>query len=211
MRSSRRQLLDEFLTEVSPKITGDVLDIGGKNNDRRGHFRPDFEKVNQWLCLNIDVECAPDILASAEKIPLPDQSVDVFLMCEVIEHLSEPELCLSEASRILKSGGYGIITIPFLFPIHADPDDYQRWTVTRIKKELSGVGLEVELLRPMGGVFAVIMDIIQIRLGELRENPLFPSRLAFGLLALIKRTFVGSMRKEHAKITTGFRIIARKP
>lgn len=210
MRSCRRQLTDEFLTEVSPKITGDVIDIGGKNIDKRGLFRPDLKNVSRWRCLNIDKKCAPDILASAEKIPLPDECVDVFLMCEVIEHLPQPQLCLSEASRILKSGGYGVITVPFLFPIHADPDDFQRWTDTRLKMELNEVGLKVEIFQPMGGVLAVILDIIQIRIGELKKHIFFPSKVAYAILWLIKRTFVGSVRKEHSKITTGFGIIVRK-
>ena len=66
--------------------------------------------------------------------------MDGFLLCEVLEHTSKPENILSEAYRILKPGGSGLITMPFLFGIHADPFDYQRWTNTKLEVTLRSIG-----------------------------------------------------------------------
>lgn len=51
--------------------------------------------------------------ASVYDVPLPDESFDVVVSCEVIEHLSEPEKMLSEAQRLLKKDGMIILTTPY--------------------------------------------------------------------------------------------------
>jgi SAM-dependent methyltransferase len=51
-------------------------------------------------------------LAKAEKIPLPDASVDVGVSMETFEHLSTPELLLRELRRVLVPGGLLIISTP---------------------------------------------------------------------------------------------------
>ncbi|MCW0219931.1 MAG: class I SAM-dependent methyltransferase [Prosthecobacter sp.] len=45
-------------------------------------------------------------------IPLPDASVDVVLSTQVLEHITDHERAASELCRILKPGGYAVITVP---------------------------------------------------------------------------------------------------
>lgn len=210
MRTCRRQFLDAFLVDAGRYCAGTVLDIGGKKVGKRGLFRPPEDCVKAWLYLNIDIRTGPDILARAEQIPLPDGSIDTFLMCEVLEHLLEPEKSLAEAARVLKPGGHGIITMPFLYPIHADPFDFQRWTDARVAISLQRVGLEQLEIRPMGGAMAVIADILQLRLSELPAAARLRRFAGFALLSLFKRVFLTSTETAHPKITTGFGIIVRK-
>lgn len=55
-------------------------------------------------------------VVSAETVPvsLPDQCCDIILMIEVIEHLDDETLqkTLQEASRLLRPGGYFLVTTP---------------------------------------------------------------------------------------------------
>ncbi len=48
----------------------------------------------------------------SEKVPLPDNSVQLVFALEIIEHLISPFHLLSEAYRILGSGGHVVLTTP---------------------------------------------------------------------------------------------------
>ena len=45
------------------------------------------------------------------KLPLPDASVDIATLFQVLEHTPEPERLLDEVARVLKPGGSGVITV----------------------------------------------------------------------------------------------------
>ncbi|TDU73402.1 methyltransferase family protein [Prosthecobacter fusiformis] len=45
-------------------------------------------------------------------IPLPDESVDVVLSTQVLEHITDHKRAASELCRILKPGGHAVITVP---------------------------------------------------------------------------------------------------
>ncbi|MEN3940936.1 class I SAM-dependent methyltransferase [Prosthecobacter sp. SYSU 5D2] len=45
-------------------------------------------------------------------IPLPDASVDVVLSTQVLEHITNHERAAAELCRILKPGGFAVITVP---------------------------------------------------------------------------------------------------
>lgn len=46
------------------------------------------------------------------QIPLADASADVVLSTQVLEHIEDHETAASELCRILKPGGYAVITVP---------------------------------------------------------------------------------------------------
>ena len=49
-----------------------------------------------------------------DSLPFEDNSFDVILFLDVIEHLSAPKKCLQEIKRVLRKGGYLVITTPNL-------------------------------------------------------------------------------------------------
>ena len=51
---------------------------------------------------------------SKEYIPLPNESIDIVTALEVIEHLLNPDHMIKEAHRVLKKGGYFLVTTPNL-------------------------------------------------------------------------------------------------
>ena len=158
--SRRRRLLDERLFSIP--WSGKVLDIGGRKGIYRGTFRPPFERVETWEYVNINPDANPDYLASADALPLPDESIDTVLFSEVLEHLPYPERALNEAARVLKSGGHCYLMTPFLFPLHGDPGDYQRWLPDKYRLVLAEAGFHNIALEPMGGLFSVLYDLAMI-------------------------------------------------
>ena len=62
--------------------------------------------------LDIDEGLAPDIVASADNMPVGDKSFDVVVACEILEHLPflKFEKCPSEIKRVAKRGA--VISLP---------------------------------------------------------------------------------------------------
>lgn len=62
-----------------------------------------------------------DIISDITAIPKPDASFDAIMCVEVLEHLPEPIKAIQEFSRLLKPGGYLILTAPFCSLTHFAP------------------------------------------------------------------------------------------
>ena len=153
-----RYYLDKYLYQTS--FYGKVLDVGGKKVGKRGAFRPPDEKCECWHYVNTDSSTNPDYCCNAESVPVDGGTYDNVVMCELLEHVEYPEKVLKEAARLLKQGGKIIISIPFLFPYHPDPNDFQRWTKEKIVKEMKSAGFSEINISNMGGVGSVVHDIL---------------------------------------------------
>ena len=62
-----------------------------------------------------------DIISDIINIPEPDESFNAIMCVEVFEHLPKPILAVKEFSRLIKDGGYLIITAPFCSLTHYSP------------------------------------------------------------------------------------------
>jgi len=215
MNTLRRFYLDNLLSNTS--FFGKVLDIGGKKEKKRGTFRPPLSEVESWEYVNIDASTLPDYQCSAEKIPVLSDSFDVVLMTEVLEHLEAPERVLAECHRVLKERGKLIMTIPFLYPVHGDPCDFQRWTPYKINHELQKAGFLPKKINEMGGVYSVIYDLLYIHFvfGSRFGNQTYLKRIILRFFLLIMKKIVSCM--EYSKInnvpqniTTGYYVYAEK-
>jgi len=80
----------------------------------------------------------------AEKLPFQNEIFDVIVCTEVIEHLLAPSEALSEFNRVLRSGGYLIISTP-------NPWYWQitiNRIMTRLRRQKAGSGQIVENYLP---------------------------------------------------------------
>lgn len=69
------------------------------------------------FCNSIATARSVFIPAAGDALPFPDESVDVVLFVEVIEHLDQPLKIISEIWRVLKKGGRVFVTTPnYAFP-----------------------------------------------------------------------------------------------
>lgn len=62
-----------------------------------------------------------DIVSDITAIPLTDASVDAIMCTEVFEHIPDPIAAVKEFNRLLKPGGYLLITAPFASLTHFAP------------------------------------------------------------------------------------------
>lgn len=190
---------------------GLVLDIGGKKVRPRGTFRPPLQAVDRWEYLNIDRSTEPDYCCDAENMQVPSERFDCFLLIEVLEHVMSPGKVISEAHRVLKYGGYGYVAMPFMYPVHADPHDYQRWTSERLMMEFMQAGFSEIKIAPMGGPFSVMFDVLWTL--SWRTESVLARRFWLFVLRLIKPFALladKTMPGISSYVTTGWELTARK-
>ena len=123
-----------------------VLSIGG------GPGRENPRVIN----LNIDAFDSVDIVGDGGNIPLQDGSVDAVTCNAVVEHVPDPGDVIAEMLRILKPGGYAQLMVPFVFPFHAYPADYQRYSASGIL-QLTSAFEKVELCVLTGPTSAMLV------------------------------------------------------
>ena len=154
--SYRRKMLDDLQEKYKDLYRGVVLDIGGRD---RGRFKKPKNKVDKWIFADIDEKNNPDIILDVSNMKnIKSESVDVVNAIELFEHVKKPEQGLKECYRVLKVKGVMVLSAPFLYPVHADPCDFQRWTKSKWELELKVAGFEIQNIEIMGSFFTVLIE-----------------------------------------------------
>jgi SAM-dependent methyltransferase len=88
----------------------------------------------------LDRESYPGVslVGDLAALPLRSGSVDGILCEMVLEHVEEAPQALREFGRVLRPGGRMYLAVPFLWPYHASPHDYWRWTESGLAREMAG-------------------------------------------------------------------------
>ena len=132
-----------------------------------------FQKdVKEYIGLDLDINKLADINFSPEgNIEIEDNSVDIVLSTQVLEHVENPALYLQESFRILKNNGQFIISTHGYWIYHPTPTDYWRWTSSGLKKIILNAGFEIELFK--GIVARPAVGILLIQDGIIYKFPKF--------------------------------------
>ena len=81
-----------------------------------------------------------------------DETYDTAISLEVLEHVPAPWLAVDEIYRILKPGGYFVLTVPHLSRLHDVPHDYYRYTRFGISYLLRRSGFEIITIEEKAGL-----------------------------------------------------------
>jgi SAM-dependent methyltransferase len=87
----------------------------------------------------------PDKYFDGVNIPYEDCMFDGILSTQVLEHVENLDILLSECKRVLKPGGYFIVSVPFVYKEHETPHDYRRFTSYGLEKTLLVSGFKIDL------------------------------------------------------------------
>jgi SAM-dependent methyltransferase len=87
--------------------------------------------------------CKPTVFADASQLPFPAETFNAVVMCEVLEHIARPREAILEAARVLRPDGLLILTMPFMYPMHDEPFDFQRYTSHGLRREMKEAGLQI--------------------------------------------------------------------
>jgi SAM-dependent methyltransferase len=167
--------LDAWVSEQGRRLTGLVLNVGAGEDARQFGART----------VRLDAFApAPSIRADVnERLPFSDAIFDGAVCSEVLEHVRDPRMVLAEIRRVLKPGASTIVTVPFYFHYHGDPDDYSRLTPHGLRVELERAGFEVDLVAGVGGKMIaalMLLDSMHLIVRILLRSALVPFHGALG-------------------------------
>jgi SAM-dependent methyltransferase len=123
----------------NPNVVGDVL--ARFTNDPNAvvlHLGAKQASIGAHV-IHIDLYRFPgvDLVTDAEEMGIASNVVDCVYLPALLEHVPHPARVIAEVRRVLRPGGTIIVEMPFMQSYHADPDDYQRYTISGLRVLLS--------------------------------------------------------------------------
>lgn len=159
-----RSEIFKAVSEACSSFYGRVLDSGCGSMPYK-QFILSNSKVTDYVGLDIasglnyeDVK--PDVLWDGSVMPFEDESFDVVISTEVLEHVPNPDSYLREVKRVLKPGGMFFFTVPFLMSLHEVPNDYYRYTPYALEMIFKRNGFSTITIKPMGGYNAAMAQML---------------------------------------------------
>jgi len=147
--------LQEFSNSEKCKVDT-LLDVGAGQSPYYELFEG---KVKKYIASDLEGlmpanETRPieQKVGAAEALPIENNTIDVVMSNQVLEHVLDERKSVAEAFRVLKDGGYFIGSVPHISPIHLEPYDFRRFTEYGLKQLLENNGFEVLEIDGNGGV-----------------------------------------------------------
>ena len=156
-----------FIRKKTHKSSFEILDIGCGRKPYFELFKP---YMKRYLGVDVDPKVA-DLVASAENLPLKNDSFDLVVCFQTLEHCRKPEKVIAEIYRVLQPGGFAILTTHGSWMYHPSPHDYYRWTnegLSELFKNYTFVKVTANLK-----AWASIIQIINLELYGMASRHLF--------------------------------------
>jgi SAM-dependent methyltransferase len=193
-------MLENSLRLTAPYVKGRLLDVGC---GRKPYQKTFFAGATEYIgCDYLSDRSCPDVVCSALDLTFPDNSFDTVVSTEVLEHVPDPQRAFREMYRVVKPGGYVIVSTPCYWPRHEVPYDFFRYPYDGFLHLVKEAGLETEKLYNRGRSYAYLGQVIQ------HIQPVRSKLVSW----LINRFFLWCDRNlNHDHLTMGWTVVTRKP
>lgn len=189
-------ILEEFDTTLRVLVVGSGVE--------EGHGMKIFNQYFKNTKVNLDVVKYPsvDIVGDGVNLPFLNESFHCVIMQGVIEHVADSKGVADEITRVCLAGGYILITVPWMQSFHADPGDYQRYSVQGLSHlfsqfEVVNAGASIGPASAMHGISSDFFVSFS-RHKQIRRGIRFVTRWIFSPILLLDFYLV---RKKNAYIT----------
>ncbi len=171
-------LEEKRFKEIGGIACGLVLDIGCSEKKLKQYLSDSCQYIGLDYPDTADAlyKTMPDVYGDAQNLAFADNTFDTISFLEVLEHLPNPQKAVQECYRVLKPRGRLIFSMPFLYPIHDAPFDFQRLTIHGLRQLFNSNYFKIVDEKPTG-------------------NPLTTATL-LGNIALVK-TILNSFKRKH--------------
>ena len=222
--SARQDWLHKTIAAIP--AGGTILDAGaGELRNRRlcGHLNYVSQDFCQYQGAEIgaalDIEkwdtSRIDVVSDITAIPRPDESFDAILCSEVLEHVPNPQDALREFVRLVKPGGFIILTAPFGSLTHMAPYHFlSGFNSYWFRHQLESRGCEIVELSANGNWFEFLaQELRRIRMVSAHYSSPFAGLVArlTGSLLLPLLGYLSRHDRGSAELMNyGWHVVARK-
>jgi SAM-dependent methyltransferase len=154
-----RKNLNKYILKYSHFLKGELLDVGCGSKP----YEKLFVNCNKYVGLELESQkkdSKADYFYNGTNFPFEDNKFDSIFCSQVLEHVFEPEIFLSEINRVMKKDGLIILTLPFIWDEHEQPYDYARYSSFGLNYLIKKQGFEVVNQIKTCNNFTVIIQII---------------------------------------------------
>lgn len=195
-------IIESLSYAIKKYAKGAVLDIGCGNKP----YENLFTHCEKYIGCDViqSSQNKADIICTATEIPLKSSSFQTIICTQVIEHVENYNKMISEAFRLLECDGVLILSGPMYWPLHEEPYDFYRFTKHGFKYILEQAGFEIIEIKPNGGKWAMLGQMIIHTFPNWLVNKKW-------FRILINRTFERFDKKHFDSINTmNYVVIAKK-
>lgn len=151
-----RLSLYQAIKQKSHYAYGLLLDVGCG----RKPYQNVFKGVRKYIGLDLPLNNKADVYGNGMYLPFKDRVFDTVLCNQVLEHVPEPFLLMKEIARVLKPGGFLILTTPQTWGLHLEPNNFYRYTKYGLSYLAEKSGLEIVEMSPTCGLWATVVQRI---------------------------------------------------
>jgi SAM-dependent methyltransferase len=193
-------LLESSLRQCASYVSGTTLDVGC---GWRPYEKTFFAGASKYIGSDyLSPRSRPDLVSSALAIPFREGVFDTVVSTEVLEHVPDPLKCLKEMHRVLKPGGYLVLSTPMYWPRHEVPYDYFRYPYDGLLYLLESSGFRLTKLFNRGRSYSFLGQVLQ------QVHPIRARAINW----LINQFFIWCDRRlKHDAITMGWTLVGQKP
>jgi SAM-dependent methyltransferase len=145
-----------------------VLDVGCGFKPYEPLFAP---HADAYLGVDSGDHAAPDLVGTAESIPVEDGSFDLVICSQVLEHVDDPARVVAELFRVTAPGGRVLASTHGVQVYHPSPQDLWRWTHAGLARLFEENGRWASVtVRPGAGTTATLGFLISLYVDLLLQH-----------------------------------------
>ena len=200
------RVMRRTMAGLAKEARGTLLDVGCGGMPYRAYF---VSRVRRYVGVDRS-RATGDVCGDALALPSRGEAFETVICSQVLEHLPEPGLAMSEMARVLKPGGLLVLTAPHIWGIHEEPDDYYRYTGYGLRHLADRAGLEVIEVRSLAGYWMTAGSRFCYYLGHFERGPMtYPIRVCY-LLVQAGAVLLDQLHRVESD-TWNYLLVARRP
>jgi len=157
--------LRNSMSQTSSYLHGKCIDIGSGNSPYKKEI---LNNVDEYICVDkgsvhkhmFSTSKESFIDADIKELPFEDETIDSIVLTQVLEHIDEPYIALSELKRVLKKDGIIILSVPFIYQAHATPYDFFRFSEYGLKELCKKYDFEILEFHYQGYLGTTLVSIL---------------------------------------------------